>query len=452
MIRNHRTLSSRVLRPRRPATSHSDSFSIAASLRKESVGGLLLVGFAALALIWANSPWAASYLSLRDFEIGFESLHLRLSLGAWAADGLLAIFFFLVGLELKRELVAGDLRKFSTALIPVVAAAGGVIVPAGIFMIVVAGSPELSNGWAIPTATDIAFAVAVLALVGSHLPGALRVFLLTLAVVDDLIAIMIIAIFYTEAISVIPLIAALLAIGVYAMIAHRYQQVFRMHPAAAWLVLLPIGVVAWALLHSSGIHATIAGVLLGFAIPVRHKAGDSVTGPGLAEIFEHRFRPLSAGLAVPLFAFFSTGVTIGGIEGFRSALSDPVTIGIVLGLIVGKPLGITLATWAVTRIRQVNLDPKLRWIDITGVAILAGIGFTVSLLVTELSFAAGSEYQDHAKVAVLASSLCAALAASIILGIRNRRYGREELELSSAIPSETETSRGGELVSTGARG
>ncbi|PKQ35109.1 MAG: Na+/H+ antiporter NhaA [Actinobacteria bacterium HGW-Actinobacteria-11] len=409
-----------------PSSSRDESRRIGEILRKETVGGILLVSLAAIALLWANSPWAESYFALRDFEIGYEPWHLRLSLGAWAADGLLAIFFFLVGLELKREFVAGDLRRFSTAVVPIVAAVGGVIVPAVIYLAVVGGSPEAAHGWAIPTATDIAFAVAVLAIIGSHLPSALRIFLLTLAVVDDLIAIGIIALFYTETIEVLPLVLALVVIAVYGVIAQRYRDFFHLRPTAAWLILLPIGLVAWALVHASGVHATIAGVLLGFTIPVLHKKADRGpdSGPGLAEVFEHRFRPLSAGFAVPVFAFFSAGVAIGGGEGFVSAFTDPVVVGIVVALVVGKPLGITAATWIITRIRRINLDPSLRWMDIVGVGLLAGIGFTVSLLVAELSFAAGSEHHDHAKVAILTASVVAALAASVLLGIRNRRYRR----------------------------
>ncbi|HWK76973.1 Na+/H+ antiporter NhaA, partial [Microbacterium sp.] len=172
-----------------PSASAAESIRIGAILRKETVGGVLLVALAVVALVWANSPWAESYFAIRDLEVGYEPWHLRLSLGAWAADGLLAIFFFLVGLELKREFVSGDLRRFSTAVVPIVAAVGGVAVPAVIYLAVTAGSAEAASGWAIPTATDIAFAVAVLAVIGSHLPSALRIFLLTLAVVDDLIAI-----------------------------------------------------------------------------------------------------------------------------------------------------------------------------------------------------------------------------------------------------------------------
>lgn len=411
-----------------PSASREESIRVTEILRKETVGGILLVVFAAIALIWANSPWADSYFAIRDFEIGYEPWQLRLSLGAWAADGLLAVFFFLVGLELKREFVAGDLRKPSTAIVPVVAAVGGVAVPALLYVAVVGTTTSEARGWAIPTATDIAFAVAVLALIGSHLPSALRIFLLTLAVVDDLIAIGIIAIFYTESIELIPLLLALVAIAVYGAIAQRFRQLFDVRPGAAWLILLPIGFTAWALMHASGIHATIAGVLLGFTIPVLHKKADRSedAGPGLAELFEHRFRPLSAGFAVPVFAFFSAGVAIGGPEGFVSALTDPVLIGIVLGLVIGKPLGITAATWLITRIRRINLDPSLKWIDIAGVGVLAGIGFTVSLLVAELSFAAGSPHYDHGKVAILTASALAAVLAAVVLGVRNRRYRKAE--------------------------
>lgn len=408
------------------AASRLEAARIGELLRRESIGGVLLVVAAAIAIAWANSPWADAYFALRDLRIGYAPWHLDLTLGAWASDGLLAIFFFLVGLELKREFVAGDLRRFGTAVVPVVAAAGGVAVPALIYVAIVSHEPALLRGWAIPTATDIAFAVAVLALIGSHLPGPLRLFLLTLAVVDDVIAIAIIAVFYTEQIRVVPLLLGVLTIAVYALLAQRYRQIFRMRPAAAWLVLLPIGLVAWGLVHASGIHATIAGVALGFTIPVTHRKSTPIPDgtPGLAIEFEHRFRPLSTGIAVPVFAFFSAGVAIGGAEGFVAAISDPVAIGILAGLVLGKPLGITVATWLITRLRGIRLDPALRWIDIFGVGILAGIGFTVSLLVTELSFSADDAHHDHAKVAIFTASLVAALLASVVLTARNRHYRR----------------------------
>lgn len=386
---------------------------------------MLLVAAAVVAIVWANSPAADSYFALRDFRIGYEPWHLELSLGAWAADGLLAVFFFLVGLELKREIVAGDLRRFSTAIVPITAAIGGVVVPALIYTAIVWNQPDLRAGWAIPTATDIAFAVAVLALIGSHLPSPLRVFLLTLAVVDDLIAIVIIAVFYTAEIQLVPLLISAGVIAVYGFVAQRYRTLFREKTFAAWLILLPLGLVAWGFLHASGIHATIAGVALAFCIPVRPAKGESAdAGTGLAEEFEHRFRPLSAGFAVPVFAFFAAGVSVGGAEGITRALAEPVTIGIVAGLVLGKPIGIVLAVRLLTWVTKVRLDPALRWVDMIGVGLLAGIGFTVSLLIAELSFDAGSLAGGDAKIAIMLASLLAALLASAVLVARNRQYRR----------------------------
>ncbi|MCY1673760.1 Na+/H+ antiporter NhaA [Pseudarthrobacter sp. SL88] len=411
--------------------SYSEALRIGEILRKETVGGALLVAAAVIALIWANSPASDSYFALRDITVGYEPWHLELSLGAWAADGLLAVFFFLVGLELKREFVAGDLRQISTSIVPVLAAAGGVLVPAVIYAVVNLSNPDTLRGWAIPTATDIAFAVAVLAVIGSHLPSALRIFLLTLAVVDDLIAISIIAFFYSSDLQPTPLLLALIPLAVFTFLVQKYRRFFGTHAAAAWLILLPLGFAAWALVHASGIHATVAGVLLGFAVPVirSQASGGPEAGPGLAEIFEHRFRPISAGIAVPVFAFFSAGVAIGGWDGFVSALADPVALGIILALVLGKPVGILGATWLLTKTTKAKLDDSYRWIDIFGVALLAGIGFTVSLLVAELSFGQGSLHDDHAKVGILTASLLAALLASVILRTRNRQYRQaEELE------------------------
>ncbi|WP_285319479.1 Na+/H+ antiporter NhaA [Pseudarthrobacter sp. lyk4-40-TYG-27] len=411
--------------------SYAEALRIGEILRKETVGGALLVIAAVIALVWANSPASESYFALRDFTVGYAPWHLELSLGAWAADGLLAIFFFLVGLELKREFVAGDLRQISKSIVPVAAAVGGVAVPAVIYAVVNLASPETLRGWAIPTATDIAFAVAVLAIIGSHLPSALRIFLLTLAVVDDLIAITIIAFFYSSDIQPTPLLLALVPLAAYAFLAQKYRRFFGRHAAAAWLILLPLGVLTWALVHASGIHATVAGVLLGFAVPVirSQASGGPEAGPGLAEIFEHRFRPISAGVAVPIFAFFSAGVLVGGWEGLASALSDPVALGIILGLVLGKPVGILATTWVLTKATRASLDSSFTWIDVFGVALLAGIGFTVSLLVAELSFGNGSLHDDHAKVGILAASLIAALLATVVLRTRNRQYRlAEELE------------------------
>ncbi len=413
---------STVRAPRWPG--YAEARRVSAILRTEAVGGALLVVAAIVAIVWANSPAADSYFALRDFRFGYEPWHLELSLGAWAADGLLAIFFFLVGLELKRELVSGDLRKFSTAVVPVTAALGGVVVPALIYIAIVRGQEGLAQGWAIPTATDIAFAVAVLALVGSHLPSPLRIFLLTLAVVDDLIAIGIIAVFYTDEIQVVPLLVFVGIVAVYGVIAQRYRALFAGRPFAAWLILLPIGFVAWAFLHASGVHATIAGVALAFTIPVKAARGATEGGRAtdLAGEFEHRFRPVSTGFAVPVFAFFAAGVAVGGADGILRAATDPVALGIMAGLILGKPIGILLSVRILTLVTRIRLDPALRWVDLLGVALLAGIGFTVSLLIAELSFPAGSTEGDDAKIAIMIASLLASLIASGILLARNRRY------------------------------
>ena len=391
-------------------------------LRRETTGGLLLMGAALVAIVWANSPASDAYFALRDFEVGIEALHLKLSLGAWAADGLLAIFFFLVGLELKHEFVAGDLRDPQRALVPVVAAAGGVAVPALIYAAVNASSPATVGGWAIPTATDIAFAVAVLAIIGSHLPSALRIFLLTLAVVDDLIAITIIALFYTDSLDIASLLGFLVPVAIYAVLVQWRPRWFAEHRWAQWVVLLPLAIIAWALLHNSGIHATIAGVVLGFVVPVRRKDPTAGPGKGLAMTMEHTYRPLSSGFAVPVFAFFSAGVAVGGLDGLLGSFASPVTVGIIAGLVLGKPIGIAASTFLLTKFTKASLDESVRWIDLIGVGLLGGIGFTVSLLIGELSFGLGSPNNDAAKVGVLLASVIAALAASVILVPRNRHY------------------------------
>nr|WP_055501129.1 Na+/H+ antiporter NhaA [Nonomuraea pusilla] len=408
---------------------------VAAILRKETIGGALLLVAATVALVWANSPWSGAYESLRDLRVGPEVLHLNLGLGAWAADGLLAVFFFVAGLELKREFVAGDLRNVRQAVVPVAAAVGGVIVPAALYLLVAGGDGAGARGWAIPTATDIAFALAVLAVIGRHLPPALRTFLLTLAVVDDLLAICVIAVFYTAHLSVLPLLGALVPLAVFGLLVRRGVR--------SWWLLLPLAAVTWGLVHASGVHATVAGVLLAFTVPVHPRGGPVAetvpdgrpdtgpdagpdgrpdAGPGLAEHFEHRFRPLSAAVAVPVFAFLSAGVPLGGLDGLAAALRDPVTVGVLAGLILGKPLGVLGAAWLVARFTRAHLDEGLTWTDVAALAVLAGIGFTVSLLIGELAFGAGSARDGYVKVAVLGGSLTAALVAGVLLRLRDRAY------------------------------
>jgi NhaA family Na+:H+ antiporter len=399
--------------------SWTETSRVSEVLRKETVGGALLLFGAVVAMVWANSPWAESYSALRDLHVGTDSLglHLNLTLGTWAADGLLAIFFFVVGLELKREFVAGDLRDPRRAALPIAAAVGGMVVPALIFVAFTfpVGDGAMS-GWAIPTATDIAFAVAVLAVISTHLPAALRTFLLTLAVVDDLLAITVIAIFYTDDINVVALGLAVIPLALFALCVQRRIR-------SLWL-LLPLAVATWALVHESGIHATVAGVLLGFTVPVLRSqaAGGPDAGPGLAEHFEHLIRPVSAGFAVPVFAFFAAGVTIGGLSGFTAALADPVALGIVFGLVVGKVIGIFGTTRVLSAVTRASLDSALKWIDVFGIAMLAGIGFTVSLLIGELAYGPDSDRGEHVKIGVLTGSLTAALLAAVVLRMRNRHY------------------------------
>jgi Na+:H+ antiporter, NhaA family len=405
--------------------SWTETSRITEVLRKETVGGVLLIVGAFIALVWANTPWSAAYESLRDLRVGPASLHLDLTLAAWAADGLLAVFFFLAGLELKREFVAGDLRDPRKAVLPVAAAVGGMIVPAVLYTLVnLNGTEGALSGWAIPTATDIAFAVAVLAVISTHLPAALRTFLLTLAIVDDLLAILVIGVFYTSSLQLTPLLLALIPLAAFTVLVQKQVR--------SWWLLMPLALVTWGLVHESGVHATVAGVLLGFTVPVvrRDAAGAPGAGPGLAERFEHRFRPFSAGFAVPVFAFLSAGVTVGGLSGLKSTLTDTVAIGIVVGLVAGKTIGISLATWLLSRFTRAELDPALGWPDVIGLAMLGGIGFTVSLLVGELAFGVGSVRDEHVKVGVLTGTLLSALLAAVLLRLRNRRYRRIEEEES----------------------
>ncbi|NAZ81243.1 Na+/H+ antiporter NhaA [Kineococcus sp. R8] len=398
---------------------------IAAILRLETVGGALLLVATALALVWANLP-GGTYEEVRQLHVGPAALDLDLSLEHWAADGLLAIFFFIAGLELKREFVAGDLRDPRAAALPIAAAVGGMAVPALVYVAVTAASsssPEgAAAGWAIPTATDIAFALGVLAVVGSHLPSALRTFLLTLAVVDDLLAITVIAIFYTSDLAPAPLLLALVPLALFTLAVQRRIR--------TWWLLLPLALTTWGLVHASGVHATVAGVLLGLVVPVVRSdaAGGPDAGPGLAEHFEHRWRPLSAGFAVPVFALFSAGVAIGGASGFADALSDPVALGVIAGLVVGKPVGILATTFVLSKLTRAELDPSLRWIDVVGVAVLAGMGFTVSLLIGGLAFGEGSPAAEHVTLGVLLGSTLAAVLASVVLLRRNKVYREIEAE------------------------
>ena len=409
---------------------------LSAFVSKDSVGGSLLLAATLAALVLANSGLAGWYLGLRDMVFGPAWLHLNLSVGQWASDGLLAIFFFVTGLELKREFVAGELREVRRAILPVIAAVGGVVTPAVIFTVInLSAGGEALRGWAIPTATDIAFALAVLAAVSTHLPIALRSFLLTLAVVDDLLAIGIIAFFFASDLELPFLLLALIPLAAFGVLVQRRSR--------AWYLLIPLAILTWALVHASGIHSTVAGVLLAFTVPVLARRTDArrspsaardcdpappgpdpAEAPGPAERLEGRLRPLSAVLAVPLFAFFSAGVTVGGFLGLGAALGDSVAVGIVVALVVGKTVGIFGSTLLVVKATRVALADSLRWIDLFGLAVLGGLGFTVSLLVAELAFGIGTAHGEHAKIAILVGSTIAAVLGAAIMAARNRHYRR----------------------------
>jgi NhaA family Na+:H+ antiporter len=383
---------------------------VLSALRDETVGGALLLVAAVVALAWANSPWADGYERMCDAVVGPEALHLDLSIRTWAADGLLAIFFFVAGLELKRELVVGQLRNLSEAVLPVVAAICGIALPAIIYLLVAWDDEDALRGWAVPTATDIAFALGVLAVIGSALPIALRAFLLTLAVVDDLFAILIIAFFFTSGLEHLPLLAALALLAIFALL--------QRHRMRAWWIYVPLAIATWALVHESGVHATVAGVALGLLTRTRHDTNEDESP---AERLEHRVRPLSAGLAVPIFALTAAGVPIAA-GSLTAAVGDPAAIGVVAGLVLGKSLGVFGGTYLTARFTRAELSAHIRWADIFGMSVLAGIGFTVSLLISDLAFGHDPERAEHVKAAVLVGSLVSAVVASVLLRLRSRRY------------------------------
>ncbi|MFL6180197.1 MAG: Na+/H+ antiporter NhaA [Actinomycetes bacterium] len=389
---------------------------VADALRQETVGGALLLGAAIAGIVFANSAWSGAYDDIKNFVVGPEALHLNLTLEQWAADGLLAIFFFVAGLELKRELIVGTLRDPAQAVLPVLAAFGGMVMPALIFLAITSGDSQVQSGWAIPMATDIAFALAVLAVVGSHLPPALRAFLLTLAVVDDLGAITVIAVFFTDNLKVVPLVISVVLLLLYYLLQ-------RARVTSRW-IYLPLAFGIWTLVHASGVHATVAGVALGLLTRVRPDS-DEERAP--AERLEHRIRPISAGVAVPIVAVLSAGVAV-SLSTMADQVEEPLLIGIALGLVVGKLVGVFGATWLTARFTRAHLDASVRWIDMVGLSLVSGVGFTVSLLMAELAFEDDDQSLATAKAGILLGSLVAAVFAGVILRFRDRSYRLAEAE------------------------
>jgi len=342
-------------------------------------------------------------------------VHLDLSLESWAADGLLAIFFYVAGLELKRELVVGTLRNRQQAILPIVAAVAGMVLPAMIFLVMTAGNAAAREGWAVPMATDIAFALAVLAVVGSNLPPALRAFLLTLAVVDDLGAITVIALFFSDNIEFLPLVIAGALLVVYVVLQHARVRTS--------LIYVPLALTVWVMFHESGVHATVAGILLGLLTRVKPDEGEERSP---SERLEHRIRPMSAAFAVPVFAFLSAGVALSP-DTLSTLADDAAALAVVVGLVVGKFVGVFGASWLTAKLTRAELGEGVTWPDMAGLALLSGIGFTVSLLITELAFTSQPQRLENVKTAVLVASVVAAALAIVLLRIRDRGHRRMTL-------------------------
>lgn len=374
---------------------------VADILRHETVGGFLMMGATVLALLVANLA-PSFYHDLTHLQLGALNLH------GWVADGLLTIFFFVVGMELKREFVEGSLSRPADALLPIMAAVGGMTVPALIYVAVNAASGGSMHGWAIPMATDIAFALAVLAIVGKHLPQGLRAFLLTLAIVDDLGAIAIIAIFYAGGLQWLWLAAALACIAVFWALQRKKVDTI-------WL-LIPLGLVAWWCMLQSGVHATIAGVAFGLATRTHeYEMNDPI------DRWRHALEPWSAGLVVPLFAFVSAGVSVAP-EALRGIIEHPEPLGVLLGLALGKFIGVYTASRLAVSLTKAELAEGVFWRDVAAVSVLTGIGFTVSLLISELAFTDHPEITDQAKAAVLIASTLCAVAGGVLLRRRSNTH------------------------------
>ena len=381
---------------------------VVSALRTETVGGIIMLAATVAALIWANTPWHSSYETLRATLVGPDVLHLRLSLAHWAADGLLALFFFVAGLEVKEELAHGELRNLRDAVLPVTAAIGGVATPAIIYVAVSWNAPGAGEGWAIPTATDIAFALAVLAITASALPDSLRAFLLTLAVVDDLIAIAIIAIFYGGTFHPWPFCGALACLAVYWLL---QRGGFR----GAWLYIL-IGVATWVLVNASGIHATVAGIALGLLTSADPAGEDEASAVERADRYT---RPWVAGFAVPAFAFLAAGVTLRAAT-LSGVFTDRVALGVLIGLLAGKVIGVFGGAWVSVRLGFARLSPELTWPVIAGSSLLAGIGFTVSLLIGDLAYTEPGR-NDRVTAAILIASVISSLTGAFMLRMLARR-------------------------------
>jgi NhaA family Na+:H+ antiporter len=365
-------------------------------LHLEAASGVILFCAAILALLMVNSPWQSFYHAFLELplqlRIGELDLHKPLLL--WINDGLMAIFFLLVGMEIKREMQEGSLSSLRQASLPVLAAIGGMLFPAALYLFTVSDHHDLTSGWAIPMATDIAFALGVLSLLGKRIPTALKVFLLALAIIDDLGAIMVIALFYTEALHLLPLaIAAGLSV-----ILFMINRLRVMHLG----VYLFLGALLWVAVLKSGIHATIAGVILGFAIP--HQRAHAATP---LRRLEHRLHPWSGYFILPLFAFANAGLSFDGLS--WADLTSGLPFAIIIGLVIGKPLGVLLTCWTAVKLGFAVLPSNVTWRQLFGLAVLCGIGFTMSIFIAGLAFDSASSHFELARFGILLGSLLAAV-------------------------------------------
>jgi NhaA family Na+:H+ antiporter len=389
-----------------PKISGNQKSWITQILRNETFGGSILLIAAITALILANSPLQGWFFTVKNYELGFDFL--TLPVGTWVADGLLVIFFLAAGIELKHELVHGSLKQKSQALVPIAAAVGGMVVPASIYLMFNFGR-DTGSGWGIPMATDIAFALAILAVVGRKLPIELRAFLLTLAVVDDLGAIVVIAIFYTSEFVVGAFLAA---IGLLCLFGFLQKKGVK-----GWYFYLPLGLASWYLMHESGVHATVAGIAMGLLMNMNNSAGENLL---------RVIHPYSTILAAPLFAFFASGISIGQID-INKIPSSTLSLGVIFGLVIGKPIGVFLGAYLVAKFSRAELSRGISWWDVAAVGSLAGVGFTVALLIGELAFKESESYSQLSVFSVLLASLISALLASILLTLRNRSYLRKSI-------------------------
>jgi NhaA family Na+:H+ antiporter len=381
-------------------------------MRLESAGGVLLLAAAVIAMLVANSPLANIYNALLETPIAVQvgALSIDKPLLLWVNDGLMVVFFFLVGLEIKREVMEGELSSFSQVVLPGMGAVGGMAIPAAIYAWINWGDPDALDGWAISVATDIAFALALLSVFGSRVPTALKVFLLTLAIFDDLAAIVIIALFYSGDLS----IGALL-IGALALLVAISMNRLGVTRTSRYILL---GVVLWIAVLKSGVHATLAGVLIAFCIPMRDAQGDSP----LREL-EHDLHAPVAFVILPLFAFANAGLSLGGMS--IDNLAHPVTVGVVSGLLIGKPVGILAFVWLTVSLRFARLPSDVTWTQLTGVAFACGIGFTMSLFIAGLAFEHGSgDYFGGDRLGILLGSVLSAMVAYVLLHASLPKHAR----------------------------